>query len=113
MAFSGTEAFLMAMITVLISLASAGAAVMATVWRMSRKFVSVDNCRDARAACGELRAHQQSATDEKSRHLQEGIDDLKKSTRIQYHMLRALVSHMPNLSASDRERILNAGNGDT
>lgn len=103
--FSGTE-------TVLISLLSTGGAVVLTVWKMSRKFVTLDGCRETRTSCTDIRAQQQLTTTQQTGHLQDGINDLKKTSHIQYKMLRALISHMPNLTADDRERILNAGNGD-
>ena len=103
--FSGTE-------TALISLLSTGAAVVLTVWKMSKKFVTLEGCKEARAGCAQLRAQQQVTASQQADHLQESINDLTISSRIQYKMLRALISHMPNLTAEDRERILNVGNGD-
>lgn len=102
---------LVGVIGILISALSAGCAVVMAVWRMSGKFVEKTDCEHSRVDCDKLRAQQDAADQKEAGYLRQSIDELKQSNRTQYHMLRALVAHMTNLSPSDRERILNAENG--
>lgn len=84
-------------------------AVVVTIFKMTKNFVSVGSCSDHRQSCGQLTAKDQKLNETTELELRSAITDLKKSSRIQYHMLRALVAYMPNLSNQERERILNAG----
>ena len=81
--------------------------VIATMTTLSKFYVSKDSCRVTVHNCDKLRkqqaVHEQVWKDE----LNKRLDGMDRSSTIQYHMLRAIVSNMDNLSADAKTQILN------
>lgn len=105
MMFSGIE-------TLAISIIAAMTSSVLTVFKMTGKYVKTTECIATREACGKLHALENERVEQQDTYLQASIDDLKRSNRIQNNILRALVSHMPNISPEVRSSILNSGNGE-
>lgn len=129
MEFSALTTFIIAIMSAVLSSA---VTIIITVYRMTNHFATVtaldkvenkitsavekseeeqeDRCHRFRSNCGQLLEKDKNLTQSVEAELRASIRELKKSSGIQYHMLRALVAYMPDLTNDQREKILNTGN---
>jgi hypothetical protein len=100
MQLTGFEMVIMSIMGILLT-------VLGAMFKMTRNLISKTECEQMRKHCGDLHAANVVASSQRVQYIQTSIDNLKNSNDIQYGMLRAIVIHMPGLSDSERERILN------
>lgn len=98
--YSGLEVILIAGVSALIS-------AIGTILIMLNWFQTRDRCTQNQEKCG-LR---HIADGDKLEHMAKAIEGIRTKNNIQFRMIRALVSHMPELSPEVREKILNEGDG--
>ena len=112
----------MGIATASVGIASAVIGGVTVVWKISSRFVTHEQCQHQIEQCGKLRDSKRETSDQYIGNVAKELEDLREATerqhreakassQIQYYMLRSLVAHAPNLTAEQRARILNAGNG--
>jgi hypothetical protein len=106
--------------TIAVAMASAIVGGVMVMWKVSSRFVTVDNCKELRSQCGELRASGGQVVNQCIASVAKELASLRESTEkqhknlkasndIQYYMLRSLVAHSKDLNPEQRADILNAG----
>ncbi len=111
MNFSGLEAMLIAAISAFISS-------LFTLWKMSGRFVTKDECKVHRAQDRLNDDHFGVRLDDFKAEMRKEFQDMnksliqaKKDSNIQFKMLRSIVTYLPDIEPQTRAKILNEGNG--
>ena len=81
--------------------------VIITMLALSVFYVSKENCNKNVSNCATMQAMQKANDLKQEAELKSRLDRMDNASLIQYHMLRAIVSHMDNLSAEAKTSILN------
>lgn len=108
--------------TVSVGIASAVIGGVTVAWKISSRFVTIDRCSHHISECGKLRESKRETSDQcintvarELNQLRESMEskhrEQKKSSQVQYYMLRSLIAHSKDLTPELRAKILNAGNG--
>jgi hypothetical protein len=80
-----------------------------TIAAMSRYFVTMAHCRVTTENCQRMQGISCAHNKEWETAITMQLSSLSKKNDIQFRMLRAVISHMENLTPEQRERILNEG----